>query len=227
WVSSAASSGRERGMGAIGSVAKGTGGGSGTAAPVVGAAMPRSSAASRASRRRKCSPRPTDFTSAAMAMIGKVSSNNPSRTKNNSIANPCMCRKSDPAILAMKFSPICDYTLTQAADLIEAIAPTSLQKNVRNLTLIKARAAQYSGLNVRVGRCLEKIEGLRATLIEDERGAVFIPFAFRRPYPIGQASVTAADDADALTQRSPLPMHSSRKELGTKLVKILKDLGLK
>ena len=60
-----------------------------SAAPARGrrgrAAPPRSIAASLVSTRRNCSPSPTDFTSATMAMIGNASTNSASTTKNRSM----------------------------------------------------------------------------------------------------------------------------------------------
>ena len=50
-----------------------------------GATRARSSAASLVSTRRNCSPSPTDFTSATMAMIGKASTSSASTTKNASM----------------------------------------------------------------------------------------------------------------------------------------------
>src|SRR6516162_611073 len=82
--------------GGIGSCVGGAGAGG------MAAAMPRSSATSRASTRRKCSPSPTDFTKATMAMIGNASSSNASRTKNKSIPNPTPATASDAIQATMR-----------------------------------------------------------------------------------------------------------------------------
>jgi len=77
---------------AIGSAIGGVVGGAGVSTGAccsdtsgAGATRARSIAASLVSTRRNCSPSPTDFTSATMAMIGKASTSSPSTTKNASM----------------------------------------------------------------------------------------------------------------------------------------------